>query len=161
MIRNIEDLKKNKLGQRHDGDFSGYLAEEELLELIGQVEAGEMLHAPRQLKGNVFAQIRHERREVKKRQVFIYRAKVFAAMAAALAVLIFMPDDRTESVLKAPVEQQAEDDLARRAQQRQKDIDSNWERYLEGRERGGMKGFFEDINEKVAQFGEGLHNRVE
>lgn len=162
MIYNIKDLKKNKPGQRRDDDFSGYLTEEDLLKLIEHVETEEMLRAPRQLKGNVFAQIQSEKRAMKNRKVFVYRAKVLAAMAAALAVLIFMPDDRAEIVLKPSVQQQAEDEsLAQMALRRQQDIDSNWEKYVAERERGGVRGFLEDINEKVTQIGTDLYNRID
>lgn len=161
MIYNIKDLKKNKPGQRCDDDFSGYLTEEELLKLIEHVETEEMLHAPRQLKGNVFAQIQSEKRAMKNRKVFVYRAKVFAAMAAALAVLIFMPDDRIQIVPKTSVQQAEDESLAQMALQRQQDIDSNWEKYVAGRERGGVRGFLEDINEKVTQVGTDLYNRIE
>ncbi len=160
MIHNIEDEKK-KMSRRRNDDFSGNISDEALMELIKQVEAQEMLHAPRQLKANVFDQLRHERRAAKKRQVFAYRAKVLVAMAAALAVLIFMPNDRAESVQKVPVQQHAEEEtLEQIALRRQKDRDDNWERYLAERERGGMRGIFDDINEAVTQFGTSLYENI-
>lgn len=160
MIRNIEDEKK-KMGRRRNDDFSGAMSDEALMELIKQVETQEMLHAPRQLKTNVFDQLRYERRAAKKRQIFAYRAKVLAAMAAALAVLIFMPNDRAESVQKVPVQQHAEEDsLEQMALRRRKDRDDNWERYLAERERGGLRGIFDDINEAVTQFGASLYENI-
>lgn len=160
MIHNIEDGKKKMKRWRND-DFSGGLTEEALMELISQVEAEEMLHAPKQLKGNIFDKLRRERRTMKKRQVFTYRAKVLAAMAAALAVLIFMPNDRTESVQKVSVQQQEEEkSLEQIAQRRQQDRDDDWEKYLAARERGGVKGFFDNINEAVTQFGTDLYHNI-
>ena len=90
MIYQLENEKK-KMKQRDSDDFSGYLSEEALFELIGQVEREEMLRAPAHLKENVLTQIRKERRAGRKRQIFAYRAKVLIAMAAALTVLILMP----------------------------------------------------------------------
>lgn len=152
MIRNIEDEKKN-LKQRRDGDFSGYLTEEALAELIEQVEAQEMLCAPVHLKSNIIGQIRQEKRSAQKRQMFAYRAKVLVAMAAALTLLILMPDDRTESGDGIFIGQQVQEEaLEQMALKRQEAMDANWERYLAGRERGGMRGFLKSINEKIAEF---------
>ena len=117
MIHNIDE-KKRMNRQRNDG-FSGGLTEEALMELIRQVETEEMLHAPRQLKENIFNSLQRERRTAKKRQIFVYRAKVLVAMAAALTVLIFMPDDRAESVQKTPMRQEERGYLEEMAQQRQ------------------------------------------
>lgn len=159
MIHNIEDGKK-KMNRLRNDDFSGGMTEEALMELIRQVEAEEMLHAPKQLKGNIFAELRRERRAAKKRQVFAYRAKVLVAMAAALAVLIFMPNDRAEIVQKVSVQQAEEESLEQIAQRRQQDRDDDWEKYLAQRERGGVRGFFDNINEKVTQFGTDLYNNI-
>lgn len=151
MIQNIEDVKKN-LRQRHGSDFSGYLTEEALAELIEHVETEEMLHAPSHLKGNVLEQLRRERRSAKKRQVFVYRAKVLVAMAAALAVLILMPDDRTENTVIS-IEQQAEGEaLEQMALKRQEVMEADWEKYLAKRENGGVRGFFRNINAKITEF---------
>lgn len=159
MIHNIEDEKK-KMNRLRNDDFSGGMTEEALMELIRQVEAEEMLNAPKQLKGNIFAELRRERRAAKKRQVFAYRAKVLVAMAAALAVLIFMPNDRAEIVQKVSVQQAEEESLEQIAQRRQQDRDGYWEKYLAQRERGGVRGFFDNINEKVTQFGTDLYNNI-
>lgn len=158
MIHNIDEKKKMNR-QRNDG-FSGGLTEEALMELIRQVETEEMLHAPRQLKENIFNSLQRERRTAKKRQIFVYRAKVLVAMAAALTVLIFMPDDRAESVQKTPMRQEERGYLEEIAQQRQEDREEDWEKYLEERERGGVRGFFDDVNERVAQFGAELYRNI-
>ena len=151
MIRNIEDEKKNLI-RHQDSDFSGYLNDEELSALIDSVEEKEMLHAPAHLKANVIAQIRHDGHSAKKRQVFVYRAKVLAAMAAALAVLILMPVDGAEDEGNMFVRKQADASLEQMALERQRDIDADWERYLKRRESDGMRGFFSGINEKIAEF---------
>lgn len=151
MIRNIDDEKKN-LKRHCDSCFSGYLSEEALAELIEQAESQGMLHAPAHLKHNVLEQIRQEKRGAKKRQMFAYRAKVLVAMAAALTLLILMPDDRTEGVENMSIEQQADDSLEQMAMRRQEEMDANWERYLARRERGGVRGFFENLNERITEF---------
>ena len=152
MIRNIEEEKKNL--KRHQGSsFSDYLSDEELYELIGHVEEKEMLHAPAHLKDNVMAQIRRKRRIAGKRQVFAYRAKVLVAMAAALAVLILMPDDAARSAGQMIAGQQMSSTLEQRALQRQRDIDADLERYPKERENGDVRGFFRGINEKITEFG--------
>ena len=159
MIRNIED-EKNRITRRHDSDFSGYLSEEELNALIGQVESQEMLHAPVHLKDNVMAQVRREKKNAKRRQIFSYRAKVLVAMAAALTILILMPDDGTVSVMNTVMEQRADESLEQRAMRRQEDMNADWEKYLKERESGGMRGFFRNINEKVTEFGTSLYNSI-
>lgn len=161
MIHNIEDIrKKQRLRQRDD--FSGYLTGEELMKLIGHVEQAEMLHAPRQLKGNILETLRDKRRATKKRQVFVYRAKVLTAMAAALAVLILMPNNLAGSIGSLPVQQQAEqEDFEKLAKQRQKNRDDDWEKYLAERERGGVRGFLDGINEKVTQLGSDLYDSID
>mgnify|MGYP001136875310 FL=1 len=158
MIHNIDE-KKRMNRQRNDG-FSGGLTEEALMELIRQVETEEMLHAPRQLKENIFNSLQRERRTAKKRQIFVYRAKVLVAMAAALTVLIFMPDDRAESVQKTPMRQEERGYLEEMAQQRQEDREEDWEKYLAERERGGVRGFFDDVNERMTQFGAELYRNI-
>ncbi len=130
------------------------------MELIRQVETEEMLHAPRQLKENIFNSLQRERRTAKKRQIFVYRAKVLVAMAAALTVLIFMPDDRAESVQKTPMRQEERGYLEEMAQQRQEDREEDWEKYLAERERGGVRGFFDDVNERMTQFGAELYRNI-
>ena len=158
MIHNIDE-KKRMNRQRNDG-FSGGLTEEALMDLIRQVETEEMLHAPRQLKENIFNSLQRERRTAKKRQIFVYRAKVLVAMAAALTVLIFMPDDRAESVQKTPMRQEERGYLEEMAQQRQEDREEDWEKYLAERERGGVRGFFDDVNERMTQFGAELYRNI-
>ena len=156
MIYNIEDEKK-KLKYQNSDDFSGYLSEEALRKLIEQVETQEMLHAPVHLKGNIMTQIQRVRRKRRKRQIFSYRAKVLIAMAAALTVLILMPAGEAEDAGHTFLQNHAAAvSMEQAAMERQKDIDNQWEKYMEERLSGGIRGFFEDINTKVVQFGENL-----
>lgn len=156
MIYNIKDEKRKSIHQSID-DFSGYLSEEALMELIEQVETQEMLRAPVHLKENVLTQIRRERKAAGKRQIFAYRAKVLIAMAAALTVLILMPTGEAEgSGHKLLQEQPSTVSMEQTAMERQKNIDDKWEQYMEERSSGGIRGFFEDFNTKVTQLGRNL-----
>lgn len=156
MIYNIED-KKRKLRHQGSDDFSGYLSEEALMELIDQVENKEMLHAPVHLKENVLTQVRKERKAGRKRQVFVYRAKVLIAMAAALTVLILMPTGNGEDAEHTFLQNlTAEVSMEQAAMERQKDIDDKWEQYMEECSSGGIRGIFEDINTRVTRFSERL-----
>ena len=159
MIQNINDGKKN-LRVHQDSNFSGYLSKEELDELIRQVESKEMLHAPVHLKDNVMAQIKSEKRSIKSRQILVYRIKVLAAMAAALMLVILMPDDHTEKLAWIAVLQTQNESLEQMAIRRQENVEANWEKYLMERESGGVRGFFGSINDKVTEFGTSLYNSI-
>ena len=159
MIQNINDGKKN-LRLHQDSNFSGYLSEEELDALIRQVESREMLHAPIHLKDNVMAQIRNEKRSMKSRQILVYRVKVLAAMAAALMLVILMPDDHMERFGGIAVLETQDESLEQMAIRRQENVDANWEKYIKERESGGVRGFFSSINDKVTEFGASLYNSI-
>lgn len=156
MIYQLENEKK-KMKQRDGDDFSGYLSEEALLELIGQVESEEMLRAPAHLKENVLAQIRKERRAGRKRQIFAYRAKVLIAMAAALTVLILMPVGSVEDAGQPFLSKQTTAvSMEQAAEERQKNIDDSWEAYREEQESGGVRGMIDDIGARFSQLGKKL-----
>ena len=159
MIQNINDGKKN-VRVHQDSNFSGYLSEEELDELIRQVESKEMLHAPVHLKDNVMTQIRYEKRSMKSRQIFVYRIKVLAAMAAALMLVILMPDDHTEKLGGIAVLQTQNESLEQMAIRRQENVNANWDKYIKERESGGVRGFLGSINDKVTEFGTSLYNSI-
>ena len=93
MIHNITEERK-KLNRRKTS-LSEPFSDEELLRMIGQVEEKALIHAPKGMKGEILFRLDEERQKRKKRQLFSYRAKVLVGMAAALAVLILVPADRT------------------------------------------------------------------
>ncbi len=162
MIHKMDNAKR-KPEQHHDSGFIGneYLTDDDLMKLIGQVETAEMLHAPKQLKGNVFAQIHRERRKMKKRQVFVYRAKVLVAMAAAFAALILTPEQNAANVQEIFIQEQNEDEsLELMALRRYKSRELDWEKYVEEQERGGVRGFLNDLNQKMSQFGTDLYYNI-
>ena len=125
--------------------------EEELNALIEQVESQEMLRAPKHLKEDVMAQIRRDRQKAARKQLFLYRMKVVAAMAAALTLLILMPDDSAESFDKSSAVRQAGREMEQMALERQQDVQDSWEKYYAARQNHGIKELFGNISSKIAE----------
>lgn len=108
---------------------------DELEELIAQVENGEMLHCPRHIKQDVFQKIHGQEHEAKRRKVLLYQIKVGVMMAAAVAVLIFMPSDWEMGGLE-PINLSCQESMDREAEllwqeaeiKRQKE--EEWQEYL-------------------------------
>lgn len=69
----------------------GYLSDDELKKLIDSVESEPMLKPPRGFRDDVIEQIRRKRKSRKNMQLFSYSMKVFAATAAALAIVFTVP----------------------------------------------------------------------
>lgn len=69
-----------------------YLTEEALEQLIAATEAEPMLHPPRGFRDEIFDQIHRKRKRKKNVQLFSYSMKVIAVTAAALGVLLIVPD---------------------------------------------------------------------
>lgn len=159
MIHNIED--KQKMYERQS-PAAGMLNEEELASLIKQVEEREMLHAPVHLKENVLLQVRKQRQRTQKIQLFSYRAKVLAGMAAALTVLFLVPvgereTDRLSNGIFERVlwqEQEDVDEIQQGALERQRQIDQAWQKYQEEKEReNAREAYFHGIESKIKDFG--------
>ena len=142
MIRNMEN--REKIDPEERTGILEYLSEDELRALMEQVESQEMLRAPARLKEDVMAQIRRGREKSGKRQILLYRAKVLAAMAAALTFLVLLPDDGAEKPGQESVMQQT-------AIEHQKDAQDQWERYRRARESGGIKEIFQNFNERITE----------
>lgn len=78
-----------------------YLSDEELERLIAITEAEPMLRPPREFKNEIIGQIHRKRKNVKNIQLFSYSMKVFAATAAALTIMLVVPDNiRSEDTRK-------------------------------------------------------------
>ncbi len=137
------------------------LSEEDLLRLIESVEAGELLHAPTHLKDETLARVRRERRRVADRQLFVYRAKVLAGMAAALAVLLFMPADRAAGAELPYGLQREQEEQEKMAAERRMSVEAEWERYLARQERGGPEGFYGKMKERIAAIGTSLSGKTD
>lgn len=164
MIHNIED--KQKMYERQSSDV-GMLNEEELARLIEQVEEREMLHAPVHLKENVLWQVKRQRQTAQKLQLFSYRAKVLAGMAAALAVLFLVPvEDRGINRTSAGIfdqafrqelkqEQTDVDEIQQGALEREEQIERTWQKYREEQERSSAReNYFNGIENKIKDFRE-------
>lgn len=70
-----------------------YLSDEELERLIAITEAEPMLHPPREFKNEIIGRIHQKRKTAKNLQLFSYSMKVFAATAAALTIMLAVPDN--------------------------------------------------------------------
>lgn len=159
MIHNITEERK-KLNRRKTS-LSEPFSDEELLRMIGQVEEKALIHAPKGMKGEILFRLDEERQKRKKRQLFSYRAKVLVGMAAALAVLILVPADRTGTA-GAPQtsmfgwlygEAEETDDWEQELLERQREIAATWERYQKGQERANArKQYIESITSKLTDY---------
>lgn len=160
MIHNIEEERKKQ--NRREAFLSESFSDEELMRLISQVEEKAFLHAPGGMKDEIFFQLGAEKQRRQKRQIFSYRAKVLAGMAAALAVLFLVPvnDTETADTLQSGIaavlgrDGETPDEWEQEAIDRQQDIDRTWERYREGQERAyARKQYFENLADKLKDYG--------
>lgn len=160
MIHNITEERK-KLNRR-DASLPAPLTEEELMRLIGTVEERELLHAPGHLKENICSHMHAGKRRERKRALFAYRAKVLVGMAAALAVLVLVPVDGTETQKRTQTgirelvreeEMSVNDAWEQDILDRQRDIDRTWERYRKGQERADVrKRYLGHVAEKLRNY---------
>ena len=72
---------------------SRYLSEEELEKLIAMTEAEPMLHPPGEFKSEILGRIRRKRKQIKNMRLFSYSVKVFVATAAALTIMLILPEN--------------------------------------------------------------------
>ena len=77
----------------NDIENNRYLSEEELEKLIAMTEAEPMLHPPRGFKSEILGRIRRKRKLTKDLRLFSYSVKVFAATAAALTIMLILPEN--------------------------------------------------------------------
>lgn len=70
-----------------------YLSDEALEQLIAEVEAQPLIHPPKGLKNEILQTIRQKRKHRKDAQLFLYSIKVVAASAAALVILLTVPQN--------------------------------------------------------------------
>lgn len=67
---------------------NGYLSEDELMELISETEQDGIMKAPEYLETKVRSRISAE----KKHSFVLYSIKIMAAAAAAIILIVFMPE---------------------------------------------------------------------
>ena len=143
MIHNITEEREKRY--RYDTPLPDSFTDDELLQLIGQVEERELIHAPGHLKEDVFRRIDRQRKQERNRRLISYRVKVLAGMAAALTVLLLIPAERQTApdgprhIFTIPFLQDEEttgvDEWEQAAFERNQDIDRVWERYQKQQER--------------------------
>ncbi len=79
----MNDLKRN----------DPYLSDEALERLIAQIEAEPaLLRPPGEFKNDIMKQIRVKKKRKKNVELFSYSLKVFAAAAAALTIVLIVPE---------------------------------------------------------------------
>lgn len=167
MEREAKYEKEN--GQYHT------LTEEALESLIAQVEKDGLLRAPAHLKKNILQEIQEEKEKAKKRKLLLYQVKIASVMAAALLVLIFMPENPEpdtaflskwqkmgqEFICQADIKQE-EDPFMELEQERRRRAEGDWQAYREGEERKEQwKGFLSGMEDLKTKYWEQLKEEIE
>lgn len=125
---NIEDVT-SKTVHRNNKDKvtqSPYFTDEALEDLIAGIEAEGMLHPPKGFHDEVISRIRRKRKYKKNLQLFSYSMKVITATAAAIGIILIVPDNIStqESPISAYMsEWQASDgiqDVRKRSQNKER-----------------------------------------
>lgn len=70
-----------------------YMSDEELEQFIAEIEAEPLLHPPRELKNDILQTLHQKKKHQKNMQLFLYGMKVAAATAAAIMILLSVPDN--------------------------------------------------------------------
>lgn len=78
----MNNMKKNQ-----------YLSDVELERLIAITESEPMLHPPGEFKDDILGRVRRKRENRKNLRLFSYSVKVFAATAAALTLILILPEN--------------------------------------------------------------------
>lgn len=80
-------------------NYPTYLSDEELERLIAMTEAEPMLRPPGAFKDDIIRQVRRKRKTAKNLKLFSYSMKVIAVTAAALGIMLIIPEDiRPENI---------------------------------------------------------------
>lgn len=141
----MSDIKKN----------GNYLSDEELERLIAITEAEPMLHPPREFKNNIIRQIHQKRKNAKNFQLFSYSIKVFAATAAALTIMLVVPENiRSEDSIRERVEQE------RRMQEEMEQDQTLWERQAKEGDKIYNGNFMYRLNEKMNDYCSQFNDRL-
>ena len=86
-IRSYADSRNTDRSRR-----SG-LSEEALQELIASVEAEPLMRPPKGFRDEIITQVRRKRQRAKNIALFSYSMKVIAATAAALSLILIVPEN--------------------------------------------------------------------
>lgn len=140
MIHKTQD-KSEKVFQSRAENTAPCLTDDELARLIWQVESTGMLRAPRHLKKEILEKLHRQNRLVRERQIFVYRMKVAVTMAAAVAVLLFVPggsvkgDGNRQENADYSVMSEESKELRQMAIKRHKEREDSWQKYQNGQQR--------------------------
>lgn len=108
--RNFDNGQQNHM-QRQSSMPERYLSDEELEKLIAMTQAEPLLHPPREFKSDIIRQIHRKRKYSKNFKLVSYSVKVLTATAAAVGLLLVMPESmRTEDTIRYRVEKTWQDD---------------------------------------------------
>ncbi len=118
----IHSWEQKNRKNRMQANFSAELSDEQIAQMIAEVEAKEILPAPRHLKANVLEKAARQKKAERERRLLSYRAQVLVTVAASLAVLILLPAQGQGSGRYQELQRQA-------YQLREEAADSSWERY--------------------------------
>lgn len=94
--RNIRRAKKSVNAK------TDYLSDEALEKLIADVEKEPMLRPPVNFGDDVISRIQRKRKYKKNMQLFSYSMRVIAATAAALAIVLIVPDNISTEESRSP-----------------------------------------------------------
>lgn len=85
-----------------------YLSEDELEQLITAVEAQPLMHPPIDFKNEILNTVQQKRKRRKEKQLLLYSLKVAAASAAALWILVSVPQTiySREEAMQRSIEKQ-------------------------------------------------------
>lgn len=87
-----------------------YLSDEALERLISEIETEPLLQPPKEFKNDIVGRIRQKRKYMKNVQLFSYSTKVIAAAAAAIAIVLFVPENiRPETDIAIDRQQQSQE----------------------------------------------------
>lgn len=91
--QSIQRKNNSSYHKRKTENYNDYLTDEALERLIISVEAEPLLHPPKEFKQDLINQIHLKRRKSKEKQLLFYSIKVIAATAAAIWIMIVMPEN--------------------------------------------------------------------
>lgn len=84
-MNNIESFRKSK--------SDAYLSDEALEKLISETESEPLLRPPKEFKSDIIGQIYRKKKYLKNVRLFSYSAKVIVATAAAIVLMLIVPEN--------------------------------------------------------------------
>lgn len=91
--KNQNNIRSYADGRRTEREEPAYLSDEALQELIASVETEPMMSPPKGFRDGVIAKVRRKRQRAKNIALFSYSMKVIAATAAAVVLILVVPEN--------------------------------------------------------------------